>query len=64
MKELLMKNLRKIYLDEFARRFYKNLKTTRKLFLWNFRRKFGQVDKRIIESYLAEREIRKLQIGC
>lgn len=64
MKKLMKRILRQIYLDGFARELFQNLKTTKKHILWHFNRKFGGVDKVIIESYFAKHEIRKLHIGC
>ena len=56
--------LRKIYLDGFVRGVLQNLRTTKRHISWQSKRKFGRIDRAIIESYVAQREIRKLHIGC
>jgi len=51
-------------LDGIARGLFQNLRTAKRHISWPFKRNFGRVDRAIIESYFAEREIRKLHIGC
>ena len=67
----LAKSILRVYFDSFVKELLKNLKNTtqllrntKDLLLWYYRKRFGCVDRRIIESYCAKKEIRKLQIGC
>lgn len=64
MRKLAERILRKVCLYDFARGLFQNLRSTKRLFSWHLKRKFGRVDRAIIESHFAEREIRKLHIGC
>jgi predicted SAM-dependent methyltransferase len=60
--------LRKASIDVYAKGLLRNLRSVKRLFSWNLKRKFGRVDsavdRAIIERYFAERGIRKLHIAC
>ena len=56
--------LRRIYLEDFARDFLQNIRRTRKSLSWHCQRKFGRVDRQIIQGYLDEHTLKKLHIGC
>ena len=64
MRKLAKYIFRKVYLDGFIRGLFQNLRTTKRHISWHSKRNFGRVDRAIIESYFAEREIKKLHIGC
>jgi predicted SAM-dependent methyltransferase len=64
MQKLAKRILRKVYLNGFVIGLIQNLMTTKRHISWHFKRNFARVDSAIIESYFAEREIRKLHIGC
>lgn len=49
---------------DFTRDLYLSIKRAKWLLLWHFRRKFGRIERKIIDEYFSERKIRKLQIGC
>lgn len=55
---------RKVYLDDFVRELFHNLRTTKRHISWHFKGNFGRIDRAIIERYFAGQEIRKLHIGC
>jgi predicted SAM-dependent methyltransferase len=56
MRKLAEHIIRKIYLNGFVKRLFQNLIATK--------RHISRVDSAIIERYFAEREIKKLHIGC
>jgi predicted SAM-dependent methyltransferase len=60
MRNLAEHILRKLYLDNFVRSLLKNLRGP----VRHFKRSVMGIDRAIIQSYFAEREIRKLHIGC
>jgi predicted SAM-dependent methyltransferase len=64
MRKLAERILRKVNLDGVVIGIIRNLMITTRHILWYFKRNFGRVDSRITESYFAEREIKKLHIGC
>ena len=64
MLELAKNVLRKIYLEDFARNFLRNIRQTRKFLSWHCQRKFGRVDRQIRDHYFAHYTSRKLHIGC
>ncbi len=64
MKKIAKHILRRMYLDGFVWELIQNLTKMKKHFLWHVNRKFGGVDKAIIESYFAKQELRMLHIGC
>lgn len=55
---------RKFYVQGFERGILQIWKKTKKFLSWYFKRRFGRVDKDIIQSYMAQSQIRKLHIGC
>jgi len=55
MQKLAKRILRRVYLGLIA---------TKRQILWQLKRNLRRVDSAIIESYFAERKIRKLHIGC
>lgn len=64
MRKFVVLILRKIYLYDFFVNFFQNLRITKREISWHYKRRFGHVDREIIENYLAKQEIRKLHIGC
>lgn len=64
MLEFTKNVLRKIYLEEFSRNFLQNIRGTRKFLSWHCQRKFGRIDRQIIEEYFNKHKVRKLNIGC
>jgi len=65
LRELTTKtsNMQKLA-KQILRRVYLGLIATKRQILWQLKRNLRRVDSSIIESYFAERKIRKLHIGC
>jgi predicted SAM-dependent methyltransferase len=59
-----MGELSRNILGGFSKELSQNLKNTKRSIGWQVKRKFGRVDQKIIDNYLAANEIRKLHIGC
>ena len=56
--------LGKVYLEDFARNVLRNVRETRKSLSWHSQRKFGRVDRQIMDEYFSRYTVRKLHIGC
>ena len=52
--------LRRLYIDDLARELWR---TTNRI-LVTFKRKFGRLDRELIDKYVSAEEVRKLHIGC
>jgi predicted SAM-dependent methyltransferase len=59
-----MGDLSGIILSVSTKELGQNLESTKRLIRWHVKRKFGRIDKKIIDNYLATSKIRKLHIGC
>jgi predicted SAM-dependent methyltransferase len=64
MRKLTTQLHRKVYLYSLVKKLLQNLVAIKEYILWQFKRRFGRIDNRIIKSYLSEQKIRKLHIGC
>jgi predicted SAM-dependent methyltransferase len=64
MRTLLNHALKRVYLDNFARGLFRDFRATKRDIRWHYIRKFGRIDKEIIDNYLIKHQIRKLHIGC
>ena len=52
--------LRRLYIDVLARELWR---TTNRI-LVTFKRKFGRLDRELIDKYVSAEEVRKLHVGC
>ncbi len=60
MRDRMRNILRQLYIDDLA----KELWHTINHILVTFKRKFGRIDRELIDKYISTEELRKLHIGC
>jgi predicted SAM-dependent methyltransferase len=60
MRDRVRNILKRLYIDDLARELWH---TTNRI-LVTFKRKFGRLDRELIDKYVSTEEIRKLHIGC
>jgi SAM-dependent methyltransferase len=60
MRDRVRNILRRLYIDDLARELWR---TTNRI-LVTFKRKFGRLDRELIDKYVSAEEVRKLHIGC